>query len=244
VSRPVVPGNGRRTGPSLAEASAAPAAPDIRRPRDPVPVVRAPEHADAAPRRSIAAARRLLARLVPGRSARTGVRQAVEFDAAARKAYESALRLETGVPLAPAPPAARSAGAPTSAPPTAPVATPAAVPAPAAGPFSLPTTPAATATTAPASEPTTPDAASATAPEPEAAARASAWTTPPRLPAEQSATPGGERPAQSPEESPAPPHRRQPGETAPDFLLRTPPNVAPVADDFFDGIIRRVEGDR
>jgi hypothetical protein len=44
--------------------------------------------------------------------------------------------------------------------------------------------------------------------------------------------------------SPAPPRRRQPGETAPDFLLRTPTNVAPVADDFFDGIIRRVEGDR
>lgn len=40
-------------------------------------------------------------------------------------------------------------------------------------------------------------------------------------------------------------HHRQPaGDTAPDFLLRTPSGVLPVADDFFDGLIRRVEGDR
>jgi hypothetical protein len=38
--------------------------------------------------------------------------------------------------------------------------------------------------------------------------------------------------------------RRQPGDTAPDFLLRTPTSVDPIADDFFDGLIRRVEGDR
>lgn len=40
-------------------------------------------------------------------------------------------------------------------------------------------------------------------------------------------------------------HLRQlAGETAPDFLLRTPSGVSPIADDFFDGLIRRVEGDR
>jgi len=33
-------------------------------------------------------------------------------------------------------------------------------------------------------------------------------------------------------------------ESASDALLRTPTNVAPVADDFFDGIVQRVEGDR
>jgi hypothetical protein len=37
--------------------------------------------------------------------------------------------------------------------------------------------------------------------------------------------------------------RRHAGDTAPDFLLRTP-RTTPVADDFFDGLIRRVEGDR
>jgi hypothetical protein len=190
------------------------------------PPERAPEHAPGheEPRRPLAGTRGVLARLVPGRGARTAASQAAEFDAAARKAYQSALTLETGAPLAPAPPAARSAGAPTSAPLTVPLGTPA------------------TPTTAPASGPTTPDAASAAAPvaTPAAAARASAWATPPRMPAEQSAPPGGE----APEVSPAPPSRRKPGETAPDFLLRTPTSVAPVADDFFDGLIRRVERDR
>jgi hypothetical protein len=38
--------------------------------------------------------------------------------------------------------------------------------------------------------------------------------------------------------------RRQAGDTAPDFLLRTPSSVTPVADDFFDGLIRQVESDR
>lgn len=39
-------------------------------------------------------------------------------------------------------------------------------------------------------------------------------------------------------------HLQQAGDTAPEFLLRTPTRVTPVADDFFDGLIRRVEGDR
>jgi hypothetical protein len=38
--------------------------------------------------------------------------------------------------------------------------------------------------------------------------------------------------------------RRQPGETAPERLLRAPAAAASVADDFFDGLVRRVEGDR
>jgi hypothetical protein len=33
-------------------------------------------------------------------------------------------------------------------------------------------------------------------------------------------------------------------DTAPDFLLLPPPSVTPVADAFFAGLIRRVEGDR
>jgi len=38
--------------------------------------------------------------------------------------------------------------------------------------------------------------------------------------------------------------RRQPGETAPESLLRAPAAAASVVDDFFDGLVRRVEGDR
>jgi hypothetical protein len=45
-------------------------------------------------------------------------------------------------------------------------------------------------------------------------------------------------------EGPSPRHRRQAGETAPDYLLRAPTGGTAVADDFFDGLIRRVEGDR
>jgi hypothetical protein len=39
-------------------------------------------------------------------------------------------------------------------------------------------------------------------------------------------------------------NRRKAGETAPDHLLRSPTRGTPVVDDFFDGLIRRVEGDR
>ena len=38
--------------------------------------------------------------------------------------------------------------------------------------------------------------------------------------------------------------RRRPSDTAPELLLRTPPGAAAVAADFFDALIRRVEGDR
>ena len=40
------------------------------------------------------------------------------------------------------------------------------------------------------------------------------------------------------------PHRRQAGETAPESLLRAPAGAASIADDFFDALVRRVEGDR
>jgi len=38
--------------------------------------------------------------------------------------------------------------------------------------------------------------------------------------------------------------RDQAKSSAPDHLLRKPANVTRVADDFFDGVVRRVEGDR
>ena len=68
----------------------------------------------------------------------------------------------------------------------------------------------------------------------------SAWATPSIPPPERLATLAG----QSPEDAIAAPHWRQPGETAPDSLMQTSSNVTLVADDFFDGLIRRVEGDR
>jgi hypothetical protein len=42
--------------------------------------------------------------------------------------------------------------------------------------------------------------------------------------------------------APRPP--RAPGDTAPDFMLRAPASVTTMADDFFDGLIRPVDGER
>jgi hypothetical protein len=62
-----------------------------------------------------------------------------------------------------------------------------------------------------------------------------------------------ESPAKAPrptsEAGPAPTDRVGPvrsspdASTAPDLLLRAPGNVSVIADDFFDGLVRRVEGD-
>lgn len=51
-------------------------------------------------------------------------------------------------------------------------------------------------------------------------------------------------PVSEPESDQTGPRRRQPGQTAPEELLRVPPSVGVAADDFFDGLVRRVEGDR
>lgn len=45
-------------------------------------------------------------------------------------------------------------------------------------------------------------------------------------------------------DSAEPSGRRSAGDTAPEALLRTPSRVTPVADEFFDGLTKRVEGDR
>ena len=140
-----------------------------------------------------AAGRRLLARLVPRFGEGIGAAEAAEFDAAARQAYQAALKLDMGS-RAPASPPSRPADSP--------------------GPV----------------------------PEPLATAEAEAliWATRPSLPEVRLL----DSPGQSPEPASAAPHRRQPGETAPGFLLRTPSNVTPVADEFFDSLTRRVESDR
>jgi hypothetical protein len=67
--------------------------------------------------------------------------------------------------------------------------------------------------------------------------RRSAWATPPGPETEETVRP--------PEAgSPAARRRPLPGETAPDSLLEAPASVSLAADDFFDRLIRRVEGDR
>ncbi len=62
-------------------------------------------------------------------------------------------------------------------------------------------------------------------------------STPATSPASGAATP-------DPASAVALPLRRSPGDTAPDFLLRAPTSVTPMADDFFDGLIRQVDGER
>jgi hypothetical protein len=139
------------------------------------------------------AGRRLLARLVPRFGEGIGATEAAEFDAAARQAYQAALKLDMG---------SRAPAAPLSRPTDAP------------GPV----------------------------PEPLATAEAEApvWATRPSLPKVRLV----DLPGRAPEPEGAAPHRRQPGDTAPGSLLRTPSNVTPVADEFFDSLIRRVESDR
>ena len=99
---------------------------------------------------------------------------------------------------------------------------------------------------APASAPDAPAPTGATAaPAPAPVAQASAWASrkpapaepPPSQPAEPSAAPPEPKPSRRR-------RRRQAGETAPDHLLDAPGSVHPAADDFFDGLVRRIEGDR
>jgi hypothetical protein len=73
------------------------------------------------------------------------------------------------------------------------------------------------------------------------AVRASAEATLPRPHAQESTAPPRDAPTEDP---PVPLHWHHRGETAPGFLLETPTGVVKVADDFFDGLVRRVERDR
>jgi hypothetical protein len=139
------------------------------------------------------AGRRLLGRLVPRFGEGIGATEAAEFDAAARQAYQAALKLDLG---------SRAPASPPSQPPD--------------GPDPVPE------------------------PLETAEAEAPIWATRPSLLDVRLA----DLPGQAPEPASAAPQRRQPGGTAPGSLLRTPSSVAPVADEFFDSLIRRVESDR
>jgi hypothetical protein len=144
-----------------------------------------------------AAAQRLLARLRPDRGTGIGAADAAEFDAAARQAFQAALKLD----------AQSKRDAPT---PLVPASPPSHV-AEAAGP----------------------------APEPAAALDELVLSTPNQS-LEHLAAASGE----SAEQAVDAPRRGQPGDTAPDLLLRTPSSVTSVADDFFDSLIRHVKSDR
>jgi hypothetical protein len=147
------------------------------------------------------AARRLVARLRPGRGAGVGSSEGAEFDAAARRAYQAALKLDDGMSLAPAPPRARPAETPGPVPESR-------------GAFDEP--------------------------EPQEGSDESALAVTPNQPLGPPATAVRE----SDERATEAPGREQLGYTSPDPLLRTRPGVDSVADDFFDSLIRRIEGDR
>jgi len=195
-------------------------------------VARARARLAALVRRPSAPAIQRLSRLMPGVAGRIDQPEAAAYDEAARNAFRAATTLGSVRPLAHAPttglPASASqaelAGASISG-STTPGATPAAPAAPTATPA---TTPA-----APTDESRTP---ASWAPSPFAPV--SAWTVPAVAPANKPVP----RPAAA--EAPAARHRRQAGETAPDRLLRPSENVDSAAGDFFDGLVRLVEGKR
>lgn len=104
------------TGPSFVEPSPAPNGPAPVRPRSNAPPEVAPGHEVEEAKRSKGPVRGFLARLIPSRGAWTGTTHDAEFEVAARKAYETALKNQNGASLAPAPRSARSAGARTPEP--------------------------------------------------------------------------------------------------------------------------------
>ena len=159
----------------------------------------------------------------------------------------------TGTPGGAAPAAQPTWRQGTAVPIAAPTGTPAASPPatltrkPAPNPAAVPT---AARVAAPAPKP-----ASKPAPKPAVAARKTETPAPtsragrrdasgPAQTEPAAATPTAE-PAREPvtAERPARRSRRPAGETAPDHLLAPPKRVSSAADDFFDGLVRRVEGD-
>ncbi len=176
---------------------------------------------DAAARRPLAAVRGLLGQLVPSRISRSRARQISGPDAAAGEALQATLRLAPVGRLGEGRATMRSGSAPTSGPPTPRV--------------SGRDGPASNLATGPTSRPAPGETLGTSALNLEAVRRAAS----PALAA-------GLAPSRSePEEGPAAhPQSRQPGNTAPDFLLETPTSATLASDDFFDGLVRRVESDR
>ncbi len=157
-----------------------------------------------------------LARIIPGVRAWIGAGQVDAYELAAREAFHSAVIQGSAEPLAPAglAPATAHAAKPE------PTASRTALAPPATAPF-----------------PPAPLAAAAQHAAPAIARAISAAAEP--LAEGAAAYDSAEPPA-----LPALPHRRQPRETAPDFLLRAPTTVHPVADAFFDSVTRQAELDR
>jgi hypothetical protein len=188
----------------------------------PVPLASKRARVFESPREPLAQARERLRRLVPGTDAAHATQPSARLSAGHR-ALRSAITREAAEVLAAAAALASgpaAAGGDTRLPdarPVPPVVEPTQTPGP------------------PADSPV-----AKTGPASEAARPRAAWATPPQPPQKRFAAPRGK----ASEESPGPPRHRRAGETAPEFLLRTPPSVAPAADDFFNGLVRRIEGDR
>ena len=234
------------TGSSFGRPTLAPKLPDPEPSRSSGPWEGAAGLAGGEPRRSFAGARGFLARLIPRRGGRTGTTHDAEFEFAERRAYQSALELWSGVPLTPALPAPRSVSAQTPG-SAASMAPRPGTPGRAADPPARPAAPSTTRESASAPGPAAPRVAaprvaapSRDDPATSAEVRISSWAAPPTLSAERSARPEG-RPVEVP---PTMRRRRKLGETAPDSLLQAPPCVTLAADDFFDGLMRQVRGDR
>jgi len=221
-----VPGNGERSGTSTSHAEDVPSARPSLSARNlaghPVPLVSRRARVFASLRTVLAPARERLGRLVPGRDAAGAAQPSARLSAGYRALQPAMTRearevLAAAAALASSPVAERGDAAMSDARPVTPVVEP--------------TQTAGLPADSPVAE---------TGPASEAARPRASWAVPPPAPAKLSAAP-----AQVPLDEPAvPPSRRQPGKTAPDFLLRAPNSVTRVADDFFDGLIRRDEGDR
>jgi hypothetical protein len=234
-----LPENVGRTEPSPAESTLAPVTPGAGRSRSQGPLVGKLADGRAKPRGPSVSVRGLIARLVPGRGPSSGPTLETEFDAAARKAYRSAVIPVSETPLVPAPLARR----PIKGPMAVPLPTPEAVVPPRIGENTTRrTAPPPAPTTSPTPTPTGPSVAADGAAESTEAATAHtfAWPARPR-PYAEDAVPAGSAAGEGSLAS----HRlHEPGETAPDSLLQVPPSVMSAADDFFDGFVRRVEGNR
>ena len=242
MTPPVKPGTHEPQGPSRLEPTPVRVGSDTAPPRSSVHLEDVVTKGNAIPRRPFASVRGLLTRLAQGRRLLSRPVRDAEFDAAERRAYLSALELESGAPLAPASREPRSIGVSTADPSTAAPTPHVRMPTGEGQHTMRPKAPNAARTAAPTPTLSTRSVASDSATYTVAAAieRTAVWVSAPRADAKPAVPADG-----GPEGgSPAPPRRHQPGDTAPDSLLQAPTSVVAVADDFFDGLVRQIEGDR
>lgn len=175
--------------------------------------------------RPFPSARELFARLVPGAAARPGDETTGEHHRAVREAFLTAASLEPARPLGSV---------------VTPIPDDASETAGAAAPVAIPIMPAAPAAAAPARVaipimPAAPGAAAAPARAPAAGPVAA-----PPVPQRRAPTPVLS-PTTPPPETPSEPGTPLTGRVAPDNVVRPTRNVDRATDDFFGGLVRRVD---